>query len=144
MLLMLLLEIVLLGMLETGNVLEMRAGERRRGSRLERAAEKQLGWEQRSELHVEGRARSGQVGAVGVVLLHRLRVDGRDVASPGVPVRKARNVGRESTMGEARVAVGRLRGMAVATGSTRPWLLTIHVLHPEKMRRDKTVPGNVR
>lgn len=134
-------------MLKVGNILEMRASKRGRGSGLERAAEKQLGRKQRGELHVESRTWGCQISAVGgsmLSMLHGLGVDRRNVAAPRVPISEARDVGSESAMGEARIAVGRLRGMAEAGRGARPRLRAIQVLHPEKMRRDQRVPSDVR
>ena len=52
-------------------------------------------------------------------------------------------------MGEARVAVGRLRSMTREAAYRTSILGRLAnrasvVLHPEKMRRDKTVPSDVR
>lgn len=52
-------------------------------ARLERRTKKQLGWEQGSELHIEGSAWSCHIILMLMLLLliHRLRVDGRNVRS---------------------------------------------------------------
>jgi hypothetical protein len=138
--------ILLLGVLETRQVLELRAGKRRRRTRLERTAEEQLGREQRSELHVKRSAGGGHVGAVGGGLLgYRLSIYGGDVPAPWMPVGKTGDVRGKGAMGEARIAVGRLRDMAEATDrGAWPRVWTGHILHPEQMRRDKIVPTDVR
>jgi len=97
---LLLLEILLLA-LKAAHILEVRAREGSRGAGLEGAAKKQLRREQRGKLHIEARTRAGQIGAIGtalLVILGRLRVNRRDVASAGVPVGKTGNVGGESAM----------------------------------------------
>jgi hypothetical protein len=147
---------LLLSLLVAVDVLKVGAGKGIGRPRLKRAAEKQLRREERGELHVEGSAGSGHIGAIRrgllvvlvlvlmlVLVLKRLRVDRRDVPAARMSVGKARDVGGEGTVGEARVAIRRLRGVAEAAGGARPGVVT-HVLHPEKMRRDEVVPSDVR
>jgi len=141
---LLLLLLLLVGMLKVGHVLKVRAGESSGCSGLEGAAEEQLRGKQGGELHVESRAGGSQIGAVGRSLLHGLRVNGRNIPAPRMPIGKARNVRSESAMREACIAVGGLGGMAEARGGARPRLRTVQVLHPEQMRRDQRVPRDVR
>jgi hypothetical protein len=124
--------------------LKVRAGKRSWCSWLKGAAEKELGWEKRGELHVKGRTRGRQISAIAMCLLNRLCIDGRNVPAPRVSIRESRDVRSEGTVREARVAVGRLGGVTKATGDARARLGAIHILHPEQMRGDKTVPGNMR
>lgn len=143
---------VLLGLLVAGKVLELAIGKGSGRARLERASEEKLGREQRRELHVEAGTRGGQVSQVVVdrLLLNVdiLGVDGRNVATAGVPVSEARNVGSKGAVGEASVAVGGFRGMAKATWATAWACLAdgawVVLLHPEEMRWDKIVPTDVR
>lgn len=149
----LLLEVLMLGLLEAAQILELGAGERGRSSGLEWAAEEQLGGKQRGELHIKARSRGGQIGAIVVragLVGNRLRVDGGNVSTARVSVGKPRDVGSEGTMREASVAVGGLGRVTKATldvaviVAVRPLLGTRDILHPEKMRGDKTVPTDVR
>ena len=145
---------VLLQLLVAGHVLELRVGKSSRAARLKGATQEQLGRKKGRKLHVESSAGRGHIGGIVVVLLllmlvlvllaHGLSVDRRDVPAAWMPVGESSDLGvrSECTMREARIAVGRLRCVTVA--GTLPSLGTRQVLHPEKMRRDKTVPGDVR
>lgn len=108
---------LLLGLLEASQVLELRASKGSRATWLEGASEEQLGGEKRGELHVESCPRARHVVDVGLrrrlVLAHVLGVERRNIASARVSVGKSRDVGSEGTVREASVAVGRLRGMAL-------------------------------
>ena len=74
-----------------------------------------------------------------------LGIDSRDVPTTGMAIGKARNVGSEGTVGKSGITGGGLGGMAKATSrGARPTLRGRDLLHSEKMRRDKTVPGDVR
>lgn len=160
--------------LESGHVLELRTVECGGSAGLEGTSQEQLRRQQWSELHVEGRAGRGQIGAIcGMLLvvvlvvmlvmlllgllgllsdrLHWLRINGRNIPAPRMPVSKAGDVRSEGAVGKARVAVrglGRMAREAVpldgGTGPGRTDGARELVLHPEKMRRDKTVPGDVR
>lgn len=77
-------------------------------------------------------------------MLDGLSVDSGDVSATGVPrIGEALDIGGESAMRKASITVGGLRSVAKAARGTGPSLRTRHVLHPEKMRGDKTVPSNV-
>lgn len=142
--------LLIVGMLrESRQALELRTSKGSRSSRLERTAKKQLGWQKRRELHIEGCTWGGHlVGIVRRLLVHRLSVDRRNVASSRVSIGEACDVRGEGTMGEARIAVGGLRRVteavdrAAAGGALADW--TVEVLHPEQMRGDERVPPNVR
>jgi hypothetical protein len=106
-----------------------------------------LGWKQRSELHVEPRSWCCHV--ILPLLIHRLRIDRRNVRSSRVSVSISthREVIRAvCSMGEAGIAVRRFRGVARESASgrcARPVLGVRYLgfLHPEKMRwQDKAVP----
>jgi hypothetical protein len=78
-----------------------------------------------------------------MLLAHGLSVDRGDISTTRVPVGEPRNlgIGCKGTMREACITVGGLRSVAVpgALASLR----ARQVLHPEQMRRDKTVPSDV-
>jgi hypothetical protein len=151
-----LLVVGLLGRLEARHVLELRVVEGCRGSRLERAAEEELGGEKGGELHVETGSRSRHVvlnrSSWGhrLGLVHGLSVELRDVATARVTVvSKTGHVGGESAMGEAGVAVGRLGCMAEAVSARGRVVGTlsmdaVEVLHVEQVRGDESVPPVVR
>lgn len=83
---------VLLDLLVRAHILELAIGELGRSARLEGASEKQLRRQERSELHVKARARSGHISQarlVRILLVNTLGVDGRNVATARVPVSKA-------------------------------------------------------
>lgn len=132
-------------MLKSRHVLKLRASELGRCSRLEGAAEKQLGRKKRGELHVEAGTRGRHVMTVmcGLVKL-LLSINRRDISTARVPISEARNVRSEGTVREAGVAVGRLRRVTESTcrvgGTSGNATGCREVLHPEKMRRDKAVP----
>ena len=138
-LLLLLLQLVLSS--EGGKALELRRGEGVRRAGLERAAEEQLGGQERGEVHVEAGAGGLQLGVV-VAWSEPTGVDVRNVGPLGVPVGVAGLVCVEGAVREASVssihlllktlletrAAGRVRGAIV-------------VLHSEQVgRQDKVVP----
>jgi len=103
-----LVKTLLLSLLVAGQVLEVR---RRKRSR----REKELRGQQRSELHIESRTGSGQVSAIGglllmlmlmlvlvlmlvLMLMLRLCVDAGNVTAPRVSISETRDVGSESAM----------------------------------------------
>lgn len=137
----------LLRVLEALDALEVRAGKAGRGARLERAAEKKLRWEEGGKLHIESGTRGGQIDAIAVMvslLLDGLRVNRRDVCAARVSsISKPIDVGSESAVRETGVAVGGLGRVTEAIRGTGASLGTRHVLHPKKMRWDKTVPSDV-
>jgi len=131
---------LLAGLLESWQTLELRAAKGSGAPGLERASEKELGWEKRSELHVKSGAWTGQVAGIGgrtrlVLVAHGLRVQRRDVASARMAVGKARDVRGEGAMGETSVAIGGLGSMALETaGAIRIGATLadgcVEVLHP--------------
>jgi hypothetical protein len=114
-----LLLVVSLLLLKSGDALKLRAGKSSRRTGLERAAEKQLRRQKGGKLHIKCSARGSHVHSIVRSLLdHRLRlgVDRRDVASSRMSVGEARDVGIKGAMRETSIAVGRLRGMPEAVG----------------------------
>ncbi len=89
---LLLLHVLLLGLGKAGYALEVRAAERGRRAGLEGAPEQELGREQWGELHVEGGAWGGQIGAVRRnrrrLLRDLLSVNGRNVPPSGSACRQ--------------------------------------------------------
>ena len=143
--------LLMLGLLETGHVLELRATKGAGRSRLEGAAEEQLRGKEGRELHVEGRSRGGQVIAAArhcLGLVHGLSVKRWHVATARVTISKSGDVGSEGAMRKASIAVGRLRRMAKPTAVTAIGASlangTVEILHPEKMRGDLRVPPGLR
>ncbi|KAH6604270.1 hypothetical protein Trco_007716 [Trichoderma cornu-damae] len=128
--------VLVLGLLEARQALELRASKGGRAAGLKGAAEEQLRREQRGELHIKGRA-GGHVVAIGLVLAHVLGVERGHVGATRVAVGEARDVGGEGTMREASVAVGRLGSVAEARaiGTVRRPLASraVEFLHPEEI-----------
>ena len=134
-------------LLEGLNALELRATKSAWASRLERAAEQELGRKQGRKLHIEGSARSGHIMTGGRdrgLLVHLLRIDRRDISPARMPIGETGNVRSESAVREARVSGGRLGRVAEPTvgtgcGAGRNARACV-ILHPEKMRGDQVVP----
>jgi hypothetical protein len=62
-----------------------------------------------------------------------------------VTVAETGDVGSEGSMRETRVAIRGLGSISIASAwGAGPGLRAREVLHAEQMRRDKTVPGDVR
>lgn len=141
----------LLGLLETGKALELRASKGCRSTGLEGAPKQQLRRQQGGKLHIKSSARGSDTIYIGrglLLLSHGLGVDGGDVAPSRMSVSEARDVRVESAMRETSIAVGGLRGVSEAvSGSTAIGGAlangSIEVLHTEQMRGDKRVPPSV-
>lgn len=122
-------------------VLELWGSKGRWGAWLEWAAEKQLGWQKGSEVHVEPSARCLKIGAVLVAWSKSTSVDGHVVRALRMPVGVAWLVRGKGTMREAVVsAIDLPLEAGVETRAARGALSAV-VLHTEHMRRQtKAVP----
>ena len=103
---------LLLALLESRQVLELRAASKGGwASGLKGASKQKLRGEERSKLHIKRSARCSHVvciGRCGLILIHGLSVERRNVAATGVTVSKSRYVGRKGTVRESSVAIRRL------------------------------------
>jgi hypothetical protein len=88
--------LLLLLLLEVGYSLELWASKSTWRTRLKRASEKQLRRQQRSELHIESCARSGQVRTSArchcLSLIHSLSVERRNIAPTRMAICEAGNI----------------------------------------------------
>jgi len=86
---------------------------------LERAAQQQLRWEQRGEVHLKACTRSLEVRAVLVTRRQSAGVDGWNVRSLRVSVCITALIGMECTMGESSVSTIRLSAIHLFLKTSR-------------------------